>query len=58
MATLTEELHEWLDHSRERVARLPIEPRLEQIGHVMQVGDGVATVRGLPGNPSRRVARF
>ena len=48
MATLTEELHEWLDHSRERVARLPIEPRLEQIGHVMQVGDGVATVRGLP----------
>ena len=48
MATLTEELHEWLDQSRERIARLAVEPRLEQIGHVMQVGDGVATVRGLP----------
>ncbi len=48
MATLTEELHEWLHSSRERVASLPIEPRLEQIGRVMQVGDGVATVQGLP----------
>ncbi len=48
MATLTEELNEWLDEGRERVARLPLEPRVEQIGRVLQVGDGVATVQGLP----------
>ena len=27
---------------------LALEPRLEQIGQVVQVGDGVATVQGLP----------
>jgi F-type H+/Na+-transporting ATPase subunit alpha len=48
MATLTEELKEWLDEGRERVARLPLEPRVEQIGRVLQIGDGVATVQGLP----------
>ncbi len=48
MATLTEELHAWLTNSRDRIGSLPLEPRLEQIGRVMQVGDGVATVQGLP----------
>ncbi|MGO9170907.1 MAG: F0F1 ATP synthase subunit alpha [Rhodomicrobium sp.] len=48
MATLTDELHDWLDKSRERIADLALEPRLEQIGRVVRVGDGVATVRGLP----------
>ena len=48
MPTLTEDLHDWLDRSRERMAAVPLEPRLEQIGRVVQVGDGVAVVRGLP----------
>ncbi len=49
MATLTDELHDWLDKSRQKIAAMPLDPRLEQIGRVVQVGDGVATVRGLPG---------
>jgi F-type H+/Na+-transporting ATPase subunit alpha len=48
MATLVDDLHTWLDQSRERVATLAIEPRLEQIGRVSEVGDGVAMVIGLP----------
>jgi F-type H+/Na+-transporting ATPase subunit alpha len=48
VATLAEELKVWLNKSRERVASLPLERRLEQIGRVMEVGDGVATVQGLP----------
>lgn len=48
MTTFTEELHDWLDSSRRRIGTMSLEPRLEQIGHVAQVGDGVATVTGLP----------
>jgi F-type H+-transporting ATPase subunit alpha len=48
MSTLTEELRHWLAESRQRLGSLPLDPRLEQIGRVTQVGDGVATVRGLP----------
>ncbi|MGO8952981.1 MAG: F0F1 ATP synthase subunit alpha [Rhodomicrobium sp.] len=48
MATLTEDLREWLRKSRQRIAALPLEPKLEQIGRVVRAGDGVATVRGLP----------
>ena len=49
MPTLTDDLHDWLDQSRRRLKTLSLEPRLEQIGRVVQVGDGVATVQGLPG---------
>jgi F-type H+/Na+-transporting ATPase subunit alpha len=48
MATLAEDLQGWLSQSRQRIGNLALEPRLEQIGHVAQVGDGVATVTGLP----------
>ena len=48
MSTLTEDLQHWLAVSRQGLGSLPLEPRLEQIGRVTQVGDGVATVRGLP----------
>jgi F-type H+-transporting ATPase subunit alpha len=48
MSTLTEELHHWLAQSRQDLGSLSLEPRLEQVGRVTQVGDGVATVRGLP----------
>jgi F-type H+/Na+-transporting ATPase subunit alpha len=48
MATLAEDLQGWLGRSRQRIGNLALEPRLEQVGHVAQVGDGVATVTGLP----------
>jgi F-type H+/Na+-transporting ATPase subunit alpha len=48
MATLAEDLRAWLGQSRQRIDNLALEPRLEQVGHVSQVGDGVATVTGLP----------
>jgi F-type H+/Na+-transporting ATPase subunit alpha len=48
MPTLTEELHGWLELSRRRLGSSGLAPRLEQIGRVLRVGDGVATVEGLP----------
>ena len=48
MATLVDELRDWLSKSRQRIAAAALEPRLDQIGRVAEVGDGVATVTGLP----------
>ncbi|MGA7326664.1 MAG: F0F1 ATP synthase subunit alpha [Rhodomicrobium sp.] len=48
MPTLTDDLHDWLSQSRGRIGALSLEPQLEQIGRVVQIGDGVATVQGLP----------
>lgn len=48
MPTLTDELTRWLDHSRQRISTLKLGPRIDHIGRVTQVGDGVALVTGLP----------
>ncbi len=48
MATLTDDLRRWFDQSRHRIDAFALEPRLEHIGHVLEVGDGVAIVQGLP----------
>ena len=48
MATLAEDLRGWLARSRAAVRALPVAPRLDPVGRVVQVGDGIATVRGLP----------
>jgi F-type H+-transporting ATPase subunit alpha len=48
MATLVDDLNDWIHRSRQRIATLALEPRLEHVGRVAQVGDGVATVLGLP----------
>ncbi len=48
MASLAEELKGWAQASRQKLAGLPLAPRLEHIGRVLQVGDGVAMVAGLP----------
>ena len=48
MPTLVEELQDWLKGSRRRLADLELKPQVEQIGRVVQVGDGVAAVHGLP----------
>jgi F-type H+/Na+-transporting ATPase subunit alpha len=48
MATLAEDLQTWLSQSRQRIGDLALEPRLEQVGRVAQIGDGVAAITGLP----------
>jgi len=48
MPTLSEDLRQWTGQARERIDRATIEPRLDAIGRVTRVGDGVATVAGLP----------
>ena len=48
MATLADDMRGWLDRSRTRIETLPLKPRLEHVGRIMQIGDGVATVAGLP----------
>ena len=48
MATLVDELRTWVGHSRKRIAAAALTPRLDQIGRVAQIGDGVAAVIGLP----------
>jgi F-type H+-transporting ATPase subunit alpha len=48
MPTLTDDLRAWADLSRRRLDALSLEPELERIGRVDEIGDGVATVRGLP----------
>ncbi|MGO8915551.1 MAG: F0F1 ATP synthase subunit alpha [Stellaceae bacterium] len=48
MATLADDLGAWLGQSRQRIGTMAYEPRLEHIGRVVQLGDGVATVTGLP----------
>ena len=47
MVTLADDLKDWLDQSRQRISTLALEPRLEHIGRVVKVGDGVALVEGL-----------
>ena len=48
MAPLADELQAWLGQSRRRIENLALAPRLEQVGRVARVGDGVATVIGSP----------
>ncbi|HUN26497.1 MAG TPA: F0F1 ATP synthase subunit alpha [Steroidobacteraceae bacterium] len=48
MPTLSDDLHHWLAERSGRIGAAPLAPQLEQIGRVVRVGDGVATVSGLP----------
>lgn len=47
MPTLSDEIDRWLPTLRRHVPGLQPRPRLEQIGRVEQVGDGIAVVSGL-----------
>jgi F-type H+/Na+-transporting ATPase subunit alpha len=49
MPTLADDLRGWINRSRPRIETAVLEPHIEPIGRVAQVGDGVATVTGLPG---------
>src|ERR1700745_2004875 len=48
MPTLADDLEVWLGPSRGRIGKLGLAPRLEHVGRVAQIGDGVANVTGLP----------
>jgi F-type H+-transporting ATPase subunit alpha len=48
MASLTDTFQQWVAQSRERIGSTPLQPQLARIGRVMQAGDGVAIIEGLP----------
>lgn len=48
MTSLTDTLRLWAAQSRDRIDHAALEPRLERIGRVVQAGDGVITIEGLP----------
>jgi F-type H+/Na+-transporting ATPase subunit alpha len=48
MASLSDDVAKWATDVRPRIAAAALRPRLEHIGRVMQIGDGIATVAGLP----------
>jgi F-type H+/Na+-transporting ATPase subunit alpha len=48
MPTLAEQLRDWTEDSRRRIGELAVAPHAEAIGRVVQSGDGVASVTGLP----------
>jgi F-type H+-transporting ATPase subunit alpha len=48
MKTLAEDLRDWAAKGRQRLETLTMAPELERIGRVSHVGDGVASVSGLP----------
>jgi len=45
---LLDEFQSWIERSRRRIEAAALTPRIDHIGRVEQVGDGVATVLGLP----------
>jgi F-type H+/Na+-transporting ATPase subunit alpha len=48
MPGLAEDLRLWSRTSRERIGVMRLSPRLEEVGRVAHLGDGVAIVSGLP----------
>jgi F-type H+-transporting ATPase subunit alpha len=48
MNRLRDDLAQWFEGARERSAAIAPLPRVEQVGRVERVGDGVAIVSGLP----------
>jgi F-type H+/Na+-transporting ATPase subunit alpha len=48
MPSLVDELTSWAQESRQKLSHLDLAPHIEHVGRVLQVGDGVAMVAGLP----------
>ncbi|HLN25420.1 MAG TPA: F0F1 ATP synthase subunit alpha [Patescibacteria group bacterium] len=48
MTTLGNDLHAWISRHQDRVGEIAADPKMERIGRVLRIGDGVATVAGLP----------
>jgi F-type H+-transporting ATPase subunit alpha len=51
-------LDRWLDRSAGRLAEIDLQSRVEQVGRVETVADGVAMVSGLPGLRLHELVRF
>jgi len=58
MKPLSEELAHWLPEARRRLQAMEASPTLEHIGTVERIGDGVATVVGLPYTRLDELLRF
>ena len=48
MNSLSDDLKAWSARSQARIAARPLTPRLDAVGRVIQAGDGVVLVEGLP----------
>src|SRR6185312_12781473 len=48
MNRMAEDLRDWAAGSRKRISQAPLGPQLVRIGRIVQAGDGVATIEGLP----------
>jgi F-type H+-transporting ATPase subunit alpha len=58
MAGLQDSLERWLPRARTAVEHHQPEARLEQIGRIERIGDGIATVSGLPDARLDELLRF
>jgi len=58
MTTLRDALGNWLPEARSRLSELETKPTLEHVGTVEYVGDGVASVAGLPRTRIDELLRF
>ena len=58
MTSLREDLSAWLPAARQRLRDMPNQATLEHVGVVEHVGDGVATIVGLPWTRLDEVLRF
>ncbi len=55
---IEEAIRGWFGPARARLAALPSLPSVEHVGTVVSVGDGVATLTGLPGTRAEEVLEF
>jgi len=58
MKPLREDVARWLPAARQRLLEMEVSPTLEHVGTVDRVGDGVATVSGLPWTRLDELLRF
>lgn len=58
MTPLRKDISNWLPTARQRLRDMRIEPTLEHVGTVEQVGDGVAKISGLPWTGLDELLRF
>jgi F-type H+-transporting ATPase subunit alpha len=58
MADLKGSLERWLPRARTEIDRFRPQARLEQIGRIERIGDGIATVSGLPDARLDELLRF
>ena len=58
MTTLRDTMTEWLPGAARRIEELSVAPTLEHVGVVEHLGDGVATVTGLPAARLDELLRF